>query len=117
MRSLNGAQTLVATGPVHALHIYRGVRSSWEVFGMRTRTKGERKTLQLEAARLAKSHRAGGGAWNQQTIDACESIANRWLGHTQGCRSSELRSAPAVLEIPASHLDINALSPITYLYP
>lgn len=113
--SLYGAQTLVTTGPVHALHIYRGVSSSEVCVGM---SKQEKTNLKLESARLHKAHRRN-STWTDGVIKDCESIANRYLGHTQGCRSDELRtSPPAICELPSTHLgDYSAQSPIVHLIP
>jgi hypothetical protein len=112
---LYGAQTLAGIGPVHGPGGYRGVFSSGEVGMANSRSKDARRRLRLEAARLSKSHLHEG--WTPRNIDACERLANQYLGHTNGCRSSEFRTKLSDMEIPASHLDFNVLSPITYLIP
>lgn len=58
------------------------------------------------------------GQWTDETIDACNDLANRILGHTQGCRNDAFRTSSPVCELPSSHLgDYTAQSPITYLIP
>lgn len=115
MRSLYDAQTLAAPSPVHAIGIYRGEFTQVEVFVRKT--KAFKQSVKLEGARLAKSHN---GEWSDATVRGCNALADRILSHGPGRRSAnrmDLRSKLPDVEIPASHLDINALSPITYLYP
>lgn len=80
----------------------------------------EKRKLHLEAARLAKTHRLGGGIWTDEDAAAAESIANRMLGHTSGGRRNrDLRSGPpGHREIPSGDCtDLGALSPIVYMVP
>lgn len=77
----------------------------------------QKRAFRLEGTRLKRSHIAA-GAWTPETIDACEDLANRILGHTQGCRDSAFRSYSPVCELPSSHLgDVATLSKIVYMTP
>lgn len=78
------------------------------------KTKAEKAALKLEAARLAKAHLQAED-WTPESIDACERLANRYLGHTKGCRGKGLRTSPKVCELPSSHFDFTASSPITFI--
>lgn len=121
--TLYDAQTLAVASPVHALLISRGMNPSLEVFGMARDsapwncTKEQKQALKLEGARLKRTHLSRTG-WTDETIGACEDLADRILKHTQGCKSNAFRSCSPICELPSSHLpSIEALSPITYLIP
>lgn len=114
MKILSRPQTRMSTSAVHEPGIYEGkVRS----MGGSLRECPTKRANRLEGARLMRAHLAA-GHWTQETVSACEALADRILGHTAGCRSSEFRTKLSDMEIPCSHLgDVSKLSPIVYMVP